>query len=194
MDRLPNYKLLSAQYVYLDTLQSHDKSYLYKWRSDVALERLTGPFQYLPVSFNQINIDSTLQHVVFAVRTIKDRQLIGEISLQNVQWPNRNAELGVMIGDSSFQGKGYGSEAIYLLIDYAFNELNLHRIQLNVVGYNERAIAAYKKIGFKSEGSFREYGIRDGKFYDLHLMAILAPEWDPQALFNHSKKKQDSES
>jgi RimJ/RimL family protein N-acetyltransferase len=187
---MPGHKLLKGQLVYLDTLQSHDKSYLYKWRCDISLERLTGPFNYLPISFTQINIDSNLQHVMFAVRTLKDRVLIGEISLQNIMWPNRNAELGVMIGDANYQGKGYGSEAIYLLIDYAFNELNLHRVQLNVVAYNERAIAAYKKIGFQSEGTYREYGCRDGKFYDLHLMGLLSKEWDPQALFEHTNKKE----
>ena len=183
------HKLLKGKLVYLDTLQSHDKSYLYKWRCNVSLERLVGPYQYLPVAFTQINIDSHLQHVQFAIRTVKDRQLIGEISLQNVSWPNRNAELGISIGDSNYQGKGYGSEAIFLLIDYAFNELNLHRIQLSVVSYNDRAIAAYKKLGFVSEGTYRQYGMRDGKFYDLHLMGLLAPEWDPQSLFEEQEKK-----
>ena len=87
-------------------------------------------------------------------------------------------ELSIGIGDQSNRGKGYGSEAMRLIIDYAFFELNLHRIQLTVFDYNQQAIALYERLGFQREGVFREFGQRDGKRYDMYLYGILYEEWE----------------
>ena len=73
---------------------------------------------------------------------------------------------------------GYGREAIELTLKFAFHELNLHRIQLTVFSYNERAIALYESFGFKREGVFREHLQRDGRRYDMYLFGLLRHEWE----------------
>jgi RimJ/RimL family protein N-acetyltransferase len=67
-----------------------------------------------------------------------------------------------------------------LLVDYAFTDLNLYRLQLTVLAYNDRAIRLYERIGFKHEGTFREFGERDGSRYDMRLYGLLLPEWEVQ--------------
>jgi RimJ/RimL family protein N-acetyltransferase len=88
------------------------------------------------------------------------------------------AWLGIGIGDREQWGKGYGREAMELVLRYGFHELNLHRIQLTVFEYNERAIALYEKLGFRREGVYREFMQRDGKRYDMLLYGLLRREWE----------------
>jgi RimJ/RimL family protein N-acetyltransferase len=85
------------------------------------------------------------------------------------------------IGERDAWGQGYGTEALHLALQYAFDELNLHRITLTVIAYNERAIALYERAGFQREGVFREFGQRDGKRYDMYLYGLLRPEWESGA-------------
>jgi RimJ/RimL family protein N-acetyltransferase len=73
--------------------------------------------------------------------------------------------------------EGYGSEAMRLTLNYAFNELNLHRVGLDVLDYNARALHVYEKLGFVHEGAKRQFGRRDGRRYDLVLMGMLRDEW-----------------
>ena len=81
------------------------------------------------------------------------------------------------LGEREAWGQGYGTEALHLALQYAFDELNLHRITLTVIAYNERAIALYERAGFQREGVFREFGRRDGKRYDMYLYGLLNREW-----------------
>ncbi|WP_291634364.1 GNAT family protein, partial [Clostridium sp.] len=76
------------------------------------------------------------------------------------------------------RGRGYAKEALRLTIDFGFEELNLHRIELTVLEYNEPAIKLYERLGFKREGVYREFIHRDGKRYDMYLYGMLRPEWD----------------
>jgi RimJ/RimL family protein N-acetyltransferase len=82
-----------------------------------------------------------------------------------------------MIGDKEFQNRGYGQEAIRLLLDYAFNLLNLNSVMLGTFAYNLRAIAAYKKVGFREIGRRRQARLIAGRAYDGILMDILAEEF-----------------
>jgi len=103
--------------------------------------------------------------------------LIGNLSLMDISNTNRNAELGIMIGDKSHWNQGYGTEAIRLLIDHAFNQLNLHRVFLRVYDTNPRGIRCYEKVGFQHEGTQREAIYKDGNYIDMHMMSILRTEW-----------------
>ena len=104
-------------------------------------------------------------------------QLIGNITLHRVSIPHRQASLGIFIGDKSCWSKGYGTEALNLMLGHGFNQLNLHRIFLTVLSFNARATRAYEKVGFKREGVFREHMYRDGKYHDVYYMGILENEW-----------------
>lgn len=113
----------------------------------------------------------------FAIRRVSDNLLVGTIGLYDVAWGNRTAWVGIGIGRREDWGKGYGSEAMEILIRYAFDELNLHRLQLTVIDYNPRALKMYEKLGFVREGNYREFVERDGARHDLFLYGLLRPEW-----------------
>jgi RimJ/RimL family protein N-acetyltransferase len=95
----------------------------------------------------------------------------------NINKANASADLSVIVGDERDRAKGLGSEAIRVILRYAFEDSGLHRVGLSVFEFNEPAISAYEKLGFKKEGRLRQALRRDEKFYDAILMSILAPEW-----------------
>lgn len=104
--------------------------------------------------------------------------LIGSIGLRNIDWLSRKAEIGIMIGEKSQWNKGYGSEAMQLMLQHSFETLNLHRIYLKVFANNPRAIRSYEKVGFVLEGRLREAHFTQGTYIDDLIMSILRPEWD----------------
>ena len=106
-----------------------------------------------------------------------DGNLIGHRSLFNIDETARHCELGISIGDKDYWGRGYGREAVSLLLDYAFRLRNLRRVWLEVHASNERAIRAYSSCGFVEEGRMREHTWLDGRYLDNGLMGILRDEW-----------------
>ncbi len=115
--------------------------------------------------------------IVFSIYDRKKEILIGNVSLENINHLDRSAELGIFIGYKKYWGRGYGSEAIELILDFGFNVLNLNSIFLKVYSYNKRAIKSYEKIGFKHAGILRQAKIFCGKKYDVVIMDILASEF-----------------
>ena len=113
----------------------------------------------------------------FAIHLRDDDEPIGIVSLMNVSEPNASAELSIIVGHSEDRHHGYGAEAIAVLLDYAFGERGLNRVGLSVFEFNEDAIAAYKKLGFREEGRLRGALRRDDVFHDAILMSILSQEW-----------------
>ncbi|KAA0549901.1 GNAT family N-acetyltransferase [Bacillus sp. BGMRC 2118] len=116
----------------------------------------------------------------FRVRTLEEDKLIGFVVIHSVEWNNRSGMLAIGIGDAAYRGRGYGTDAIKLILQYAFHELNLNRVGLDVIEYNEKGIRAYEKAGFRQEGKMREAVLRDGKNYDRVIMGILRSEWEAQ--------------
>lgn len=112
----------------------------------------------------------------FAIRSLKSEDFLGVCAIEDIAWPHRAGWLSIALGPD-FHGRGYGREAMELLTNYGFNELNLHRLQLTVFSYNEPAIKLYESLGFKHEGTFREFLQRDGQRYDMNLYGLLANEW-----------------
>jgi RimJ/RimL family protein N-acetyltransferase len=113
----------------------------------------------------------------FTIRLAEDNRLIGDISLEITDWNRREAFVGLGIGPRDLWGQGYGTEAMRLMLDYAFFEVNLYRVTLNVFEYNPRAIRSYEKAGFQHEGRMRGALYREGKRWDLYYMGILRSEW-----------------
>lgn len=113
----------------------------------------------------------------FAIRLIEDDQIIGTFHIEEIEWPNQAGWFSIGLGGASTRGRGYGTEALTLGIDFAFNDLNLHRLALGVFAFNEPAIRLYKRLGFTLEGAQREYLNRDGRRHDMLMFGMLAHEW-----------------
>jgi RimJ/RimL family protein N-acetyltransferase len=116
--------------------------------------------------------------VGFAVVRREDDALLGAMNLFGITAPGQCATFGVMLGPPA-QGRGYGIEATRLMVDYGFRMLPLHRIQLGVWSYNDRARTVYERAGFREEGRRREVLYVDGAWHDEVLMGILRTEWVP---------------
>jgi RimJ/RimL family protein N-acetyltransferase len=104
-------------------------------------------------------------------------RMIGNLSLLNIDWRNRSAEVGIFIGDKSCWNQGYGTEAMKLMLRHAFEMLNLNRVYLRVYETNPRAIRAYQKAGYVVEGRDRQGEYRNGKYWDVIRMSVLRKEW-----------------
>ena len=96
--------------------------------------------------------------------------LVGRCGLIRVDWKNRCAELAIMIG-TPYRGRGYGTEAMELLCDFCYREMNLHKLKVSVFAFNEAAIRCYEKNGFKREGVLEKEIFRDGQYQDVVLLA-----------------------
>jgi RimJ/RimL family protein N-acetyltransferase len=115
--------------------------------------------------------------VLFAIRSIPDDRLVGTCQLHSLHTIYRSAELQIRIGERDNQGKGYGSEAVYLLLRHGFEDRNLHRIGLHVFDDNLAAIRIYTKAGFKEEGRLREAAFINGRLKDILLFGLLRSEF-----------------
>lgn len=115
--------------------------------------------------------------VGFTIYDLATATPIGGLGLRDIEWTTGGATLGIAIYDKRDWGKGYGTEAICLLLDYAFTILGLHNILLETYAYNERAIGSYRKVGFKEIGRRREAMRIGATRYDVVIMDILASEF-----------------
>ncbi|HRX03961.1 MAG TPA: GNAT family protein [Anaerolineae bacterium] len=113
--------------------------------------------------------------VNFAIEV--DGRYVGGCGLINLDHVHRRAEIGIFVGDKTYWGRGIGSEAMRLVIDYGFDYLNLHRIYLRVFAENARAIHVYEGLGFQHEGRLRDAEWRHGRWLDMLYMSVLEPEW-----------------
>ena len=86
----------------------------------------------------------------FAIRTLDDDRIIGEIGLDGIRWTHGDCFVGIGLGEREFWGKGYGTDAMKIILRYAFTELNLRRVTLDVFEYNPRGVRSYEKVGFRA--------------------------------------------
>lgn len=112
----------------------------------------------------------------FAIEDLETGKYIGGCSINECDVKNRTCTIGIMIGDKDYWSKGYGSDSLKVLIKFIFEEVNMNKIKLKVFSFNTRAIACYKKVGFKEEGILKKELYRNGKYHDEILMAIFKSE------------------
>lgn len=113
----------------------------------------------------------------FAIETLEEGIYIGGCGINNIDWKNGTATVGIFIGHKDYRGKGYGTDAMKILVDFIFNQINVNRVELSVFEFNERAQKSYKKCGFIEEGRLRQKLFRNGKYYDEIVMSILRDEY-----------------
>ncbi len=120
------------------------------------------------------------EHYFFGIHTLAEDALIGFVELGGPEWVSGNTWLGIGVGERECWSKGYGTDAMKVAVRFAFRELNLHRVSLDVFEYNPRAIRCYEKAGFRHEGRARGVLNRDGRRWDLIYMSILRSDWEAQ--------------
>ncbi len=116
--------------------------------------------------------------LVIEMKAEQGWRMIGNSGFHNLEWKNRSAEIGIVIGDKSIWNRGYGTEAMRLLLRHGFGTLNLNRIYLRVYEPNKRAMRAYEKAGFVLEGRLRQARYKNGQYQDEFIMSVLRSEWD----------------
>lgn len=183
-----NHDLFRGELVRLVTADPQDVAQAFsRWQRDSEFWRLLASEAAYPYSVRAIKawIEKDQQQdpppfAMFLIRTLEDDRLIGDIGLDSVRNGHGDTFVGIGIGERQYWGKGYGSDAMRLVLRYAFTELNLHRVSLDVFEYNPRAMRSYEKVGFKHEGRLRGVLHRAGRRWDLIFMGILREEWEAQ--------------
>jgi len=163
----------------LRAIERSDIPTFVRWLNDP--EVIKNLLLYLPISQAQEEqwfedyLQDTNRHI-FGIETLEGK-LIGNVALERVNWKDRCAELGIVIGEKDHWNKGYGTEAVRTLLGFAFREMNLHRVSLRVFDDNVRAIRCYEKCGFQQEGCLREAEFSNGRYRDELVMGILRSEF-----------------
>lgn len=170
--------MFTGEKIRLTAIQAEDLPFYRKWNSESEFGRHYNSSPIREISEKQADDwfhESSERDFRFAIRPIENDTFFGVCAIEDIEWPHRVGWLSIALG-SDYQGSGCGTEAMRLLLNYGWNELNLHRLQLTVFDYNKSAIAMYEKLGFQKEGVYREFLQRDGKRHDMYLYGILASE------------------
>jgi RimJ/RimL family protein N-acetyltransferase len=175
-----NNAFLIGQRVFLRPVEACDAAIMHKWMNDPEIRHLTG--EVMPTSLADTEayiqkLRASSDRVWFIIALKESGRAIGETGLLRMFPPWRTTDLSIIIGEKDAWGLGYGTEAIHLLMDYAFGYLNFHRISIGVVGFNEKALRFYEKIGFKQEGIQRDGYYYNHQYSDFVMMSILENEF-----------------
>ena len=177
---MSNVAFLSSERTYLRPVEKEDLSLLYLWANDADLRGLIGDVTptslgNLEESLEKARIDNS--RIWFVIVAKETNRVIGETGLLRMFPAWRTTDMSLIIGDEEACGKGYGTEAIRLMLNYAFGYLNFHRVAIGVVGTNERALRFYEKVGFKREGLNRDGYYYNHAYQDFVLMSMLEDEY-----------------
>ncbi|MFQ5412535.1 MAG: GNAT family N-acetyltransferase [Phycisphaerae bacterium] len=171
---------LSGDRLYLRPMELADLKDCQRWINDPETRGSLATYQ----PFNEIaerqfieKTADTRNGVAFMIVLKESNRPIGCLGLMNIRWKDRTAEFGITVGEADCRGRGYGTEATELTLSYAFESLNLNRVQLGVWDFNTAGIRAYEKAGFVLEGTMRDYGFIAGRTVDHLMYSILAREY-----------------
>lgn len=168
--------MIKTERLYLKLLSEEDEGHIVKWRN--KKEVIDNFFSHKGITLEEhknwyqsyLKNDSRIEFIIIKK---DDDKKIGTIGLSNIDYRNQKCEYGILIGEEEEQRKGYGKEASIAIIDYAFQELNLHKIYLKVFSDNEFALKVYDSLGFKKEGLLKKDIFKNGEFKDVVIMGIL---------------------
>lgn len=174
------YKKLVGNKCYLSPITPDDADVFTEWLNDMALTK------YLTIIRNSYTVNREKEILeqmahkdhAYAIVDIEINKAIGIVSLHNFDHINNTCELGLFIGDKDYWNLGYGEEATRLLLDFAFNILNLNNLMLLVLEFNIRALKCYQKIGFNEIGRRRQAYHIAGRRYDVIYMDLLNEEFE----------------
>ncbi len=166
--------------IYLRILEKSDIINTQKWINNPEISSIMGYLPNKPLIQQEHWYDSIINDPsrdIFAICKIDNDEHIGNVALGNIDFISRNAALSIFIIERINRGKGYGTEALILLLDYAFNRLNLHKVYLRTSPNFIEAISVYRKLGFIEEGRLREHYFCNGIYQDKILFGLLREEF-----------------
>ena len=172
------FKKLVGKKCYLSPMSPNDAEKFTKWLNDMEL------LINLQLYNGVINLENEKEFLSnlskehnYSIIDLEKEELIGTCGFLDIDCVNQTAETGIFIGDKNYRKKGYGTEALSLLVDYGFKALNFHNIMLKVYEYNKGAIKCYEKIGFKQIGVRRQALHRNLEKHNIVFMDILSNEF-----------------
>jgi len=169
--------MLIGEKVFLTGVERSDLTANYIWGNDRELIGMAGMNPY-PKNSWQIEKwwESSLSNsssLLLAVRTREEKKYVGNIELTEIDLKNRNAQLGIIIGDRDYRQQGHGLDAVNTLVDFAFKEMNLHRVFARVLAFNQPAQQMFKKAGFTEEGRERDAFYCRNQYWDIIFLSRL---------------------
>ncbi len=176
--------MIYGKSIRLRAIEREDIPTFLRWFNDPEVRE--GLLMFTPMGRAEEErwFESRLEHAdgyLFAIEAQADGEAswvhIGNISLDDIKWKERSCTFGIAIGEKGYWNRGYGTEATRALLRFAFGELNLHRVELEVFAFNKRAMRAYEKAGFRLEGTRRQSHFHAGSYHDAHIMAVLQDDF-----------------
>lgn len=169
--------MIAGEHVILRAFEREDAERCYRWMNDPNVVR-TLKSRY-PIAFSSemewldraIHVSPTERH--FAIERKDDRTHIGNASIHDIDWVSRTAWFGLFIGEPTAWNRGFGSDAIGTLVRFAFDEMNLVKLRINVFDYNERAKHVLEARGFVQEGRLQRDFYREGTYHDIVVLSIF---------------------
>ncbi len=173
-----------GKHIMLREYRQDDYARIRQWVNDRETTKYLSPIFWFPQSetdtsdFLSRAMRSAPNAAFFVIADVNDESYIGQLDIFEINWKIRLGKLGTVIGDEDRRGKGYGTEALRLLIDYAFGILGLERLELEVYAENKRAARCYEKAGFVFEGTRRHAAMVNGRYADVHMMSVIREDWE----------------
>jgi RimJ/RimL family protein N-acetyltransferase len=177
--------MYTGEKVRLRAYKREDVALAQQYLNDAETKRFLTPGVPYPFTLEEENrwfekISASNDNYSFAVETLEGGQYIGGCGVNGLDRKNSVAVVGIFIGDKNYWGKGYGTDAMKVLLKFIFEQMNVNKVKLFVYSFNERAVKSYEKCGFKREGVLRQEIFRDGKYNDEYVMGILKDEYFKQ--------------
>ncbi len=175
---------LIGEHVMLREYRQDDFQHIRKWVNDRSTTEYLSPIFWFPqtesdtTDFLSRALRAAPNAAYFVIADNKDESYIGQMDIFEINWKIRKGILGTVIGNEAARGKGYGTEALVLLQEYAFGVLGLERLELDVYAENKRAVRCYTKAGFLHEGTRRHAAMVNGRYADVHMMAVIKGDWE----------------
>jgi diamine N-acetyltransferase len=178
----PHVPMLGGSLVYLRPAERTDIPLFVRWLSDARTTRNLAFRSPLGIALEEQWFDDLLQHHGrdrwhFVICLLGDGRPVGSLDLHAIDYTSGGAGLGIQVGDPGDRSKGYGADALGVLLDFAFDQLRLERVWLDVYASNPDARRLYERVGFVHEATFRHGVYRGGRYDDVDRLAILRSEW-----------------